>query len=204
MNIKLSCNNAKNTQVLRISGSHRKLFVSRNDSKSIVVQGIINQGKSKLRQKKAKIKLRDFIPKYRVQDEVVSKEYWFMKICSRSNLDETLYSALWALRTCKNEVTKYSHFELLYGRRDLQPFELTLNIQKKEMKWKMKNIEDRRKQIKRLRACYKPGDLVLVKVFNRRKLDPFFTGPREIVKQELNTVTPQGTYNCQKDVLKTG
>jgi len=64
-----------------------------------------------------------------------------------------------------------------------------------------KLLEDRRKQIKRLRACYKPGDLVLVKVFNRRKLDPFFTGPLEIVKQELNTVTPQGTYNCQKDVF---
>jgi len=49
--------------------------------------------------------------------------------------------------------------------------------------------EDRRKQIKRLRARYKPGDLVLVKVFIRRKLDPFFTGPLKIVKQELNTVT---------------
>jgi len=32
-------------------------------------------------------------------------------------------------------------------------------------------------------------DLVLVKVFNRRKLDPFFTGPLKIVKRELNTVT---------------
>ncbi len=129
--------------------------------------------------------------------------------------DETLYSALWALRTAKNEVTKFSSFELLYGRRDLQPFELTLNIEKRndmeseEEYWLRKFIthdkwikeaisnietanklwEDRRKQIKRMRACYKAGDLVLVKVFNRRKLDPYFTGPLRIAKQELNTVT---------------
>ena len=129
--------------------------------------------------------------------------------------DETLYSALWALRTTKNEVTKHSSFELLYGRRDLQPFELTLNIEKRneleneEEYWLRKFIthdkwireaihnietanklwEDRRKQIKRMRANYQPGDLVLVRVFNRRKLDPFFSGPLKIVKQELNTVT---------------
>ena len=129
--------------------------------------------------------------------------------------DETLYSALWALRTCKNETTKYSSFELLYGRRDLQPFELTLNIEKRnkyeeeEEYWLRKFIthdkwireainnietanklwEDRRKQIRRMRSEYKPGDLVLVRVFNRRKLDPFFTGPLKIVKKEFNTVT---------------
>ena len=129
--------------------------------------------------------------------------------------DETLPSALWALRTCKNEVTKFSSFELLYGRRDLQPFELTINIEKKNPqetleeywlrkfithdKWikeAIKNIdtanklwEDRRKQIKRMKSSYKPGDLVLVKVFNRRKLDPYFSGPLQIVKKELNTVT---------------
>ena len=134
---------------------------------------------------------------------------------STKNWDDTLYSALWALRTCKNEVTKYSSFELLYGRRDLQPFELSLNIGKqneqeseeeywlrkfiihdKWIKEAIRNIEtanklweDRRKQVKRLRKEYKPGDLVLVKVFNRRKLDPFFTGPLKIVKRELNTVT---------------
>ena len=132
-----------------------------------------------------------------------------------SQWDETLYSALWALRTCKNEVTKHSSFELLYGRRDLQPFELTVNVESKndwedeEEFWlrkfinhdrwireAIKNIEtanklweDRRKQIKRMRAKYKPGDLVLVKLFNRKKLDPFFTGPLKIVKQEFNTVT---------------
>jgi len=129
--------------------------------------------------------------------------------------DETLYSALWALRTCKNEVTKYSSFELLYGRRDLQPFELQINLERRneeeseEEYWLRKflthdkwireainNIEtanklweDRRRQIKRMKSNYKPGELVLVKVFNRRKLDPYFTGPLKIIKQELNTVT---------------
>ena len=129
--------------------------------------------------------------------------------------DETLYSALWALRTSKSEVTKHSSFELLYGRRDLQPFELSLNIDRRNEfeneeeyilrkfithdRWireAIRNIEtanklwmDRRKQIRRLKSNYKPGDLVLVKVFNRRKLDPFFTGPLKIIKQELNTVS---------------
>ena len=132
-----------------------------------------------------------------------------------TNWDEILPSALWALRTCKSEVTGFSSFELLYGRQDLQPFELGLNVQGldkdegEEEYWLRKfiihhkwiteaisNIEtanklwlDRRRQIKRLRAKYKPGDLILVKVFNRRKLDPYFTGPLRIVKRELNTVT---------------
>ena len=101
-------------------------------------------------------------------------------------------SALWALCTCKNETTKFSSFELLYGRCDLQPFELMVNLDKKEdyesedeflirrftkhYKWindAVKNIEtanklweDRRKQMKRLRANYNPGDLVMVKLIN--------------------------------------
>ena len=45
--------------------------------------------------------------------------------------DGTLYSALCALRTSKSEVTKHSSFELLYGRRDLQPFELSMNIDRR-------------------------------------------------------------------------
>jgi len=46
-----------------------------------------------------------------------------------TNWLEILPSALWALRTCKSEATGFSSFELLYGRHDLQPFELGLNIQ---------------------------------------------------------------------------
>jgi len=129
--------------------------------------------------------------------------------------DEILPSALWALRTTKNETTKFSSFELLYGRRDLQPFELIVNLDKKEdyesqeeylirrftkhHKWikeAINNIqtanriwEDRRKQMRRLKAEYKPGDLVLIKLINRRKLDPYFVGPMKIVKKQLNTVT---------------
>ena len=138
-------------------------------------------------------------------------------LCNRNTTiwDEMLPSALWAIRTCKNETTKFSSFELLYGRRDLQPFELTLNLDKKEeyeseeeflirrftkhyawIKEAINNIntanklwEDRRKQMKRMKAEYNPGDLVLVKLINRRKLDPFFLGPMKIVKKKFNTVT---------------
>ena len=138
-------------------------------------------------------------------------------LCNKNtqNWDEVLPSALWALRTCKNETTKFSSFELLYGRRDLQPFELTLNLDKQEnyeskeeyfirkfarhhqwIKEAIENIqtanriwEDRRKQMKRLKANYQSGDLVLIRYINRRKLDPYFLGPLKIVKKEFNTVT---------------
>ena len=138
-------------------------------------------------------------------------------LCNKNttNWDEILPSALWAIRTCKHETTKFSSFELLYGRRDLQPFELMINLDKKEEwesdeeylirrftkhnKWikeAVNNIEtanklweDRRKQMKRLKADYNPGDLVLVRLINRRKLDPFFLGPMKIVKKQFNTVT---------------
>ena len=43
--------------------------------------------------------------------------------------------------------------------------------------------------MKRMKAQYKPGDLVMVKLINRRKLDPFFIGPLKIVKKQFNTVT---------------
>jgi len=134
--------------------------------------------------------------------------------------DDILPSALWALRTTKNEVTKFSSFELLYGRKDLQPFELAINIDKRfpeeseeeyfvrkfinHHNWiseAIKNIEtanelwkDRRRQIKRLRSEFKPGDLVLVRNFNRRKLDPYYIGPLKIVKQQFNTVTVCDPY----------
>ena len=42
--------------------------------------------------------------------------------------DLVLPFALWALRTSKNSVTKYSSFELLYGRTDQQPFELSTTL----------------------------------------------------------------------------
>jgi len=129
--------------------------------------------------------------------------------------DELLSTALWALRTAKSEVTGFSSFELLYGRRDKQPFELLVNIDRKlpqetheeylirrftkHRKWiqeAIANIEranalwrDRRQQAKRMKNNYKKGDLVLVRYVNRRKLDPFFLGPLRIVKVEFNTVS---------------
>ena len=42
--------------------------------------------------------------------------------------DLLLPFALWVLRTSKNSVTKYSSFELLYGRRDQQSFELASSL----------------------------------------------------------------------------
>ena len=43
--------------------------------------------------------------------------------------------------------------------------------------------------MKRLKAEYKPGELVLIRTINRKKLEPFFVGPLKIVKQQYNTVT---------------
>jgi len=43
--------------------------------------------------------------------------------------------------------------------------------------------------MKRLRADFKPGDLILIRAFNRSKLDSYFIGPQKNVKRELNTVT---------------
>jgi len=129
--------------------------------------------------------------------------------------DELLPSALWSLRTAKNEKTGFSSFELLYGRRDKQPFELLVNIDRKQpqetkeeylirrfikhRKWiqeAVNNIEnanalwrDRRKQVKRMKNNYKAGDLVLVRYLNRKKLDPFFLGPLRVIKCEFNTVS---------------
>ena len=129
--------------------------------------------------------------------------------------DELLSTALWALRTAKSEVTGFSSFELLYGRRDKQPFELLVNIDRKlpqetheeylirrftkHRKWiqeAIANIEranalwrDRRQQAKRMKNNYKKGDLVLVRYVNRCKLDPFFLGPLRVVKVEFYTVS---------------
>ena len=126
-----------------------------------------------------------------------------------------LPSALWALRTTRSVKTGFSSFELLYGRRDRQPFDLLVNLERKEegetqeeyiirkfiqhQKWieeAVSNIEnanqlwqDRRKQMKRMKNTYKEGDLVLVRYINRRKLDPFFLGPLKVIKSEFNTLT---------------
>lgn len=129
--------------------------------------------------------------------------------------DEVLPSALWALRTCKNVTTGYSSFELLYGRRDLQPFELILNLDPKHpeesieeylirrftthQKWVLEAIEninnanklwmERRQQINNMKRKYEPGDLVLVRTINRAKLEPYYHGPLKIVKIQFHSAT---------------
>ena len=40
-----------------------------------------------------------------------------------------------------------------------------------------------------MKTQFKPGDLVLIRNFSRRKLDPFCIGPMKIVKMELNTAS---------------
>jgi len=101
----------------------------------------------------------------------------------------------------------FSNFKLLYGRRELELFELMINLDKNEdyeskdkflirrftkhYMWineAIKNIEtanklceNRSKQMKRLRANYNPDDLVLVKLIKRRKLNPFFVGFMKII-----------------------
>ena len=130
--------------------------------------------------------------------------------------DEVLPSALWALRTTKNSVTNHSSFELVYGREDQQPFDIaarpTKGVDKSSDEillekfvnhylWTMEaaaNVKNANKywatrreeknsmnQAKRI----KPGDLVLVRNFNRTKLEPYFVGPLQVIKKQFNTVT---------------
>ena len=62
--------------------------------------------------------------------------------------NELLPSALWVLRTYKNEKTKFSNFELLYGKQDSQPLELMLynerrnEYKKEEEYWLQKFIQN--------------------------------------------------------------
>jgi len=129
--------------------------------------------------------------------------------------DLVLPFALWDLRTSKNSVTKYSSFELLYGRSDQQPFELASSLptsyvqgSEKELliekfinhyKWVMdacnnikknnKYWEIRRQEITSMNKQneIKVGDLVKVRNFSRYKLDPYFVGPYEVKSKQYNT-----------------
>ena len=133
------------------------------------------------------------------------------------NWDLILPSALWALRTAKNSVTKYSSFELLYGRKDLQPFELattlpTSNVlgSKEEQliekfidhhKWILDACENLKKnnqywtQRKEQETRFNKqneinvGDLVKVKNFTRHKLEPYFVGPYKVIRKQFITVS---------------
>jgi len=137
-------------------------------------------------------------------------------LCNQqSNWDDYLNATLWALRTTKSSVTGYSSFELLYGRKDLWPLSVVLpDIQKEEneteeeynmrrflrhQKWVQEAIENiqyahsywlqRTKSANNLLHKYKPGDLVLIRYINRKKLDPYFIGPFRVLKSsKYNTL----------------
>ena len=129
--------------------------------------------------------------------------------------DECLPSVLWALRTTKSSKTKFSSFELLYGRKDTWPMEIMFpDIHREEgeteeefnfrrflrhYKWVKEAMdyseyankywEHRMGFSKALKKRYKIGEYVLIKLFNRSKLDPYFYGPFKIVKEpKFNTV----------------
>lgn len=129
--------------------------------------------------------------------------------------DECLPSVLWALRTTRNSKTKFSSFELLYGRKDTWPIEIMFPDIHKEpneseeefnfrrflrhYKWVKEAMEysehanryweQRMGFSKALKKKYKVGDYVLIRLFNRSKLDPYFYGPFKVVKEpKYNTV----------------
>ena len=130
--------------------------------------------------------------------------------------DEVLPSALWALRTTKNSVTKHSSFELVYGREDQQPFDIaarpTQGVNKSSdeillekfishYRWTMEAAENvknaskywanRREEKNSMKNSknIRIGDLVLVRNFSRSKLEPYFVGPLKVIKKQFNTVT---------------
>jgi len=144
--------------------------------------------------------------------------------------DECLPSALWALRTTKNKKTKFSSFELLYGRSDTWPMEIMFpDIYQEEgeteeeynfrrfirhYKWVKEAIgyseyankywEHRIGFSKALKKKYNVGDYVMIRLINRNKLDPYFYGPFKVVrKPKFNTVVledPQTGKLLQRNV----
>lgn len=136
-------------------------------------------------------------------------------ITEEQEWDECLPSVLWALRTTKSSKTKFSSFELLYGRRDTWPMEIMFpDIHQEEgetedefnfrrflrhYKWVKEAIgyseyankywEHRIGFNKALKKQYKIGDYVMIRLINRTKLDPYFYGPFRVVKEpKFNTV----------------
>ena len=150
------------------------------------------------------------------RNKEISKEIRLLGETNR-DWDLILPSALWAIRTARNNTTKYSSFELLYGRMDQQPFELAtisqtynMNQSSEELllekfcdhyKWvldaynnmknKAKKWEKERNELFKYNKQneIKEGDLVKIRNFNRFKLDPYFTGPFQVTGNYYNTVS---------------
>jgi len=134
-------------------------------------------------------------------------------ICKRQKeWDNSLSATLWGLRTSKSSVTGFSSFELLYGRKDLWPLSVTLpdlpkeqeetdleyNVRRfiRHQEWIKEAIENkqyahaywlqRAKSSFNMLHKYKPGDLVLIRYINRKKLEPYFIGPFRVLIKNLN------------------
>ena len=134
---------------------------------------------------------------------------------NESEWDEYLPSALWALRTTKNSKTKFSSFELLYGRKSTWPLEVIFpDIYKdpneseeeyifrrflRHQNWVKQATEysnyanqyweHRIGLSKALKKNYKIGDYVMIRLIGRSKLNPYFYGPYKVInKQKFNTL----------------
>jgi len=134
---------------------------------------------------------------------------------NQSEWDEYLPFALWALRTTKISKTKFSCFELLYGRKDTWPLEVMFpdiykvpnesdeeyifrrflrhqNLVKQATEYSDYANQYREHRIglsKSLKKNYKPGDYVMIRLIGRSKLNPYFYGQYKVVnKQKFNTV----------------
>jgi len=134
--------------------------------------------------------------------------------------DILLPLALWAIRTAKSSVSGYSSFELLYGREDSLPTEITLLNSLQEpversmdelllerfldyTKWTKDaankkfgtiNYWKARREAKQSMdnlPKYKVGDKVKIRLFQRHKLDPYYIGPYTILEITWNTVKLQ-------------
>lgn len=110
---------------------------------------------------------------------------------NQEDWDEHLQFAAYAYRTSKHSVTGFSPYELVFGRKPRDPVLLVSGDDKpvKEVD-KMRSAEEWRKlAFERViadkdsrvddigKANYEEGDLVMLKVFNRTKLDPPYRGP---------------------------
>ena len=134
---------------------------------------------------------------------------------NESEWDEYLPSALWALRTTKNSKTKFSSFELLYGRHDTWPLEVMFpdiykDPNESEEEYIFRRFLRHQNWVKQateyseyankywehrigfqnaLKKKYKPGDYVMIRLIGRSKLNPYFYGPFKVVnKQKFNTL----------------
>ena len=143
----------------------------------------------------------------------------------QSDWDEWVGFACFTFNTCPHTVTKFTPYELLFGRKANLPGQLQSTPQPlynmedivKEIKQKFqiswqqaKEHLDKRKQEQcqkrnekiKIRE-YKVGDLVLIVNEQRNKLDPLWTGPYEIIEVKQSNITVRKVGNKGKKVIKT-